>query len=261
MKASPRWLLIPALVLTFSASGLYAATVSWSSAATISGNSDVSTDGTLAFAYYFTNVAEPPPAQVTVNGVTFERFHSSTPNVESPLSLGSGNLTATGSSGSLWIAPSDSSSNPFASLSADYRNLLAGQLYDYGHYSGFDDQTLTLQVGNLIFGQAYQVQFWSNESRAVASTETRTGRITSGTQSVEIDYNMTNSEGGVGQFVTATFTADGTSQTFEVTGVNGALKVPLINAIQMRAIPEPATALLVLPAFAAVLFAAGRRKP
>ena len=64
-----------------------------------------------------------------------------------------------------------------------------------------------------------------------------------------LDANTTNTVGGVGQYAIGTFTASGTTQPFILSETGGGFN-PLINALQVRAVPEPA---LTLVGFAAVV--------
>jgi hypothetical protein len=224
--------------------------------ANISADSDVKTDGDLKYAYYF-SFENTRPASVTVNTVSFEQVYFASPYyASSPYSIGTGNMTAIGSTGNVSIAPSDSASAPYASLSGNYQDILSGQFYDFLP-SGI--ATLTLQMNDLTDGQAYLAQFWCNESRGIVSVETRTGKISMGAETASVDYNTTNSDGGLGQWATFSFTASGTSQSFVFEGVSGDYYVPIVNAVQLRAVPEPAT-LGFVAAGALVIVAASRRR-
>jgi len=242
-------ILTAVLILVLFAPILSAATVTWGSSTTISGDTDVANFGTLSYAYYFANVYNPPAADAeVVNGVSFQKVTMANPySVVSPFSIGGGNLTASGSSGIVSMADSNSNSSPYASLSASYQNILGGQLYDNNNC------TLSLTLNNLTSGQSYMVQFWCNESRAIYGVETRTGRITAGGQYVDITYNTTQTEGGVGQWVAATFTADASSETFAFTGVSGDQNIPMLNAVQVRSVPEPSVCVLLGLAFLFVI--------
>jgi hypothetical protein len=60
---------------------------------------------------------------------------------------------------------------------------------------------------------------------------------------VTLDANTTNTVGGLGQFAIGTFTASGTTQAFLLSEPGGDFN-PLINALQVRAVPEPSLTLL-----------------
>jgi hypothetical protein len=227
-----------------------AAPITWGSAQTVSGDSDVSTNGTLVYAYTFGGTAAPPSA--TVNGVTF-----------SPFTIPSGIVTST-TVGSVSLAESPgnlfgsnsfgSSSAPYSALSTDYKAILGS-----GAYADIP-VSITVTLGGLTSGQDYLVQWWTNN--ASNSTPIFGGSFTNttavATNSVTLDANTTNTAGGVGQFAVGTFTASGTTQTFLLSETGGGFN-PLINALQVRAVPEPSLTLLGMAAAAGGLLAWRRR--
>jgi hypothetical protein len=56
--------------------------------------------------------------------------------------------------------------------------------------------------------------------------------------------DATNTNSGRGHFVTGTFTANATTQDFLFTDTSPTQSTTLLNAFQLRAIPEPSAALL-----------------
>jgi hypothetical protein len=207
----------------------------WGSAQTVSGDSDVSTTGSLVYAYTFGGTAAPPSA--TVNGVTFSPFTipggivTSTTVGSVSLSESPGNLFGSNSFGS--------SSAPFSALSTDYKAILGS-----GAYADLP-VSITVSLGGLTSGQDYLVQWWTNN--ASNTTPVFGGGFTNTTatafNSVTLDANTTNTVGGLGQFAIGTFTASGTTQAFLLSETSGGFN-PLINALQVRAVPEPALTLL-----------------
>ena len=73
------------------------------------------------------------------------------------------------------------------------------------------------------------------------------------TNNVTLDSNLTDSAGGLGQFVIGTFTADGVSQSIDFTAASSG-SGPLINAFQVRAVPEPSTYAMALAGIACGCF-------
>ncbi|MFM7244595.1 MAG: PEP-CTERM sorting domain-containing protein [Planctomycetaceae bacterium] len=124
------------------------------------------------------------------------------------------------------------------------------------------DSTITATLGGLTAGQQYRIQWWTSDpanSQGVLNETFATTTATSGTSSVTLDSNSTNANGGLGQYVIGTFTADATSQTFDLNSPSGNTS-PLIDGFQLRtvAVPEPST--WVLAATAALGFAVAARR-
>ena len=113
------------------------------------------------------------------------------------------------------------------SLSTAYANILKGAWYNAG------GKTITLN--NLTITQQYQVQIWVADGRYNPDQFTT---ITGG-PSLQVDSVVGNPNTGFGQFAIGTFTADGTTQTI---GIDSGSDI--VNAVSVRAIPEPSAALL-----------------
>lgn len=222
-----------------------AATITWEPVTTINGASDVSTAGTTYSAVNFGGAGAPA---VTVNGVTFQPL---TVNdfITSSITHGTVTLTETetvlfGNNGS-----GGSPTGAFAAMAdSNYKTLLSSEI------NGVVIFSLQLTTSGLTVGQSYQVQLWCNYS---STANTNKVAITGGPI---LDDNTTDAIGGLGQFVTGTFVADGPSQMIEMQGVPGTvlentefgpITVPLINAFRIAAVPEPATLAMLLTAAAA----------
>ena len=201
------------------------AAITFQSAVTASSPSDVSTSGSLVQALSFA-------ASTTVNGVAF-----SGPNVHT----GSGNpytngiFEFNGVNNLNNFAFGAGSGNPWNSLAANYQSLLSGSVY-----SGPLGSSFTVNLNGLTIGQEYLVQLWVNDNRggsiALRNQEVEDGNVAA------MDFNHSDEEGGIGQYVIGTFTANSNSESFRV---NGAIdSVAQINAIQLRTIPEPSSAFL-----------------
>ena len=207
----------------------------WGTPQTISGDSDVSTAGSLLYAF---NVGASTVAASTVNGVTFAAYHF--PVDPSAQTVTVGDVTMTESPSFLVGFNVASTSSPYSGLSTAYKTML-----DTGGGAGFPD-AITMTFGGLSIGQPYLFQWWASNAGNIPPVSEVSA---SATNSVTLDANLTNTAGGLGQFVTGTFTADGATQDIVLTGVGGQ---PLINAFQIRAVPEPSTLAM---AFASLGFA------
>jgi PEP-CTERM motif len=228
---------------------LPAANVSWDTPAIISSDTDVSNNGTLVYAYTFG--ASGVPA-VSVDGVTFESF--GVPTSDSvPVTVG--NVSLAVSSGDLFFSNNfggGDTSGAFASLSEAFQNLLRS-----GVSTSFNNGLLTLTLGGLTIGQRYEAQFWSSDSNSL--TGVLNGSIYTSGNAVTLDNNSTNDFGGVGQWVLGTFVADADTQLFFLTSDSPANDWPILNAMQLRVVPEPSTWALLGLGAAVVLWQIRRR--
>jgi hypothetical protein len=190
----------------------HAATVTYGSATTISADTDVDTQGTLLRAYSFGRLG----GGQTVNGVTFSQFYGSSANGDTTTITSNADNAYSGGGGS-----------PFSSLSSNYQSLVSdGQYSDNG-----TPASGSITLNNLVVNDPYLVEFWVNDSRPVNRSETIDG--------VNLLYSSgSNSNGALGQFVIGTFTANATSQVFNFVGTDGDTQ---INALELRAVPEPAS--------------------
>ncbi|MGI9176233.1 MAG: hypothetical protein ACR2IT_00050 [Pirellulales bacterium] len=238
--------LAPFLMLTAAVAVLHSAPVQaappqivWGSPQTVSGDSDVSTTGSLVYAFTFGGTAAPSSA--TVNGVTFSPFRIPGGIITSATV---GNVTLSESPGTLFAYNTfGSASAPFSNLSSNYKTLLGS-----GAYADVPTN-ITVSLGGLTNGQDYLVQWWTNDSAILSPIYGGGFSNTTATaiNSVTLDANTTNTVGGVGQYAIGTFTASGTTQAFLLSETSGGFN-PLINALQVRAVPEPALTLLGLAA-------------
>jgi hypothetical protein len=90
----------------------------------------------------------------------------------------------------------------------------------------------SITLNNLVVNDPYLVEFWVNDSRPVNRIETIDGDVT-------LQYAATGgNQGALGQFVIGTFTANAASQVFNFAGPDGDVQ---INALELRAVPEPAS--------------------
>ena len=197
------------LVALLASAPAKAATIAWGSATTVVGDTDVNTLGELFQAANFAGNTS------TVNGVQFDAFPGTT----------NGNISI--NYGQEFATNFGSNQDPFFSLSSDYKELLRS--------GGIFADTVT--ISGLSNGAQYLIQYWANDSRIQGATRTMlVGGVT-------LDLNSTDADGGVGQWVSGTFTADGSTQSFSL--ANGTNHT-YANAMQIRAVPVPEPSTLAL---------------
>jgi len=166
--------------------GGFAASITWGAATTISGDTDVYTNGTALYAYYWGS------GNKVVNGVTFTASSAVTPW---------GNISFSSGFSADYGAFSAAAA-PFTNLSSAYQAVLTGG--DYGASPG------TVTLNGLTIGHSYSMQIWISDPRSCCGAG-RTETI-SGT-SVTITYQNPTQTGGVGQYSVGTFVANSTSQS------------------------------------------------
>jgi hypothetical protein len=258
MRLSSLTRLVPALALALLASRGSSAVlqpITWGTATNISGDSDVVTTGTLVTAV---NFGATGVNATTVNGVTFSAFgvtngvgQSAGPTFGVRLQESPGLLT---SSNGIGVG-----SGSFNTLSSDYRTLL-------GSAAGANaPATITVTLSGdgtnpLVAGRQYLLQAWVNVSNTSGSfsinSQTTLSDFRQTPSTVTLDANVGNSAGGLGQWVTGTFTATTSSAQFKLDGVG---VWPTINALQLRdltsvSVAESASAgWLLAPALGAAL--------
>lgn len=223
---------VTALALSLAGEPAKAAVINWGSAQNITGSSDVVTTGTLfASANFFSTGTAAGSGNITVNGVQFDGFQSArTPAPGSgPTSLTVGNITLTGTSPETGNVNLQGQGVPGLGGPASYNDLLNQTAFVFNTNT---TGTMGVDVGGLTNGAQYLIQFWVNDSRLAAAT--RTVLVGGNTLAV----NTTQTLGGFGQYITGTFTADSTTQSFQ--SIGGVGSVAYANAMQVRLVPEPA---------------------
>ncbi|MEI6071182.1 MAG: PEP-CTERM sorting domain-containing protein [Verrucomicrobiae bacterium] len=215
--------------------------VVWSAAATISSDSDVSTSGTLVYAY---NIGPAGTPATTVNGVTFSSFEFPPDGTNDTVRVGDLEFS---DAPEFLNSSSDfgSGGSPFTDLSANYQTLLGSG----GHTS--NPATMIVWLYGLIPTQDYLVEIWvSNSAGKPLFLNTQASGST--------PVSLSSTSGDLGQFATGTFTAEYSTGAFLLTASGGSL--PMLNAVQLRAVPEPSTWLLLGLGFAASVAACLRRR-
>ena len=215
---------ILAMAVVMAAGGLATASViAWGPATDVSGDSDVSTSGTLVAAYSLGNNPNSGNTN-TVNGVDFTPV-AITASAPGPASVSFGGDTLTSDA----VSGYDHFGAP-ASFTAAYQSLLTSAAYES---TGNIADPLVLTLNNLTVGRQYQFETWVNDTRSFGASRNET--VGSSGDSVTLAFQTGTL--AAGQFVLGTFTADSTgSQVIAFTGNQDAQ----INAFQLRAVPEPA---------------------
>lgn len=168
------------------ASPAHAGIITWGAPTNISGDTDVSTNGTLVGAF---NIGGPGVGSTTVNGVTFTGLALTGSSVTS------GAFTFTIPTGFASSNSVGSALPPFSTLSAPYQGLLSSAAGDFS-------TPFTLTMSGLTVGQQYEFEWWFNFSSGLSSPTTAAAG-----NSVTLNSNTTGLAGGLGQFAIGTFTA------------------------------------------------------
>jgi len=198
-----------------------ASSITWGAPTGISGDTDVSTSGTLVGAF---NMGGVGIGSTTVNGVLFSALAVTT----SDSSVTSGNFTLTtpfvfASNNNVGAGPA------FLALSPSYRTLLRSE---FGSIPGPGGATTTLTINALAPGSVYQFEWWLNAQTADPGIERTTA-----TAGNSVTLLATANIAGIGQFAIGTFTADATG--IETISFDG-LPQNFLNGFQLREIPAPA---------------------
>lgn len=157
------WLLLHRWPAAFTGTaGIQAASITWSAASTIAGDTDVATAGTLVYAYDESNLG------TTVNGVPFAAGNSSS-------SLGGGNVTISSAGGlAVYNTAFTIGSGTFNGLSFSYKQTLEGAVSD--------GSSAITTLNNLTLGHIYLVQVWVNAPRYNGTAGTRAETIVGGSR-------------------------------------------------------------------------------
>lgn len=195
-------------VVTLTFVGPPAQGIIWGPPTTISGDSDVNTNGVGLVAYesnIYTNL--------TVNGVTFTQFlpldyytHPENDDYGSPFAMpgvtnGNDSVTLSDANGTVYywnygdFPGFGSSLAPFSNLSSNYQAVVAAGIGGTG-----SDNTLTLVFTNLYPGATYGLQLWDNDSRACCANRVATISDLFG-DVVSLAYNTLDAAGGTGNYV------------------------------------------------------------
>jgi hypothetical protein len=122
---------------------------------------------------------------------------------------------------------------PPGSWAANYQTLAS-----WGIYQSTGSGGVTITLNNLDFNQQYLVQIWTPFWDG-ANWRTQ---FVAGNSSGLLDLGHPDGITRMSQYVVGNFTADATTQTIQATGELAGYGIP--SFIQVRAIPEPSSALL-----------------
>ena len=194
-----------------------AAVITWDTPVKLSGDgaTDVSTEGT------YVDALDAQGGALTVGGVNFRAM-----DYNGPVIVGGG-----AGYGDFQIDATNTNPNI---TDADYYTLLDSGIYN----------ETSIRYQGLTLGQDYLIQIWTCDSRYLGGTRTATYDDGNG-NTVDVDHGI---DGNLGQYVIGRFTADAALQDITPTGDL------LINASQLRAIPEPATLGLIGSVAAGMIF-------
>ncbi|WP_372794921.1 PEP-CTERM sorting domain-containing protein [Pontiella sp.] len=192
-----------------------AAVITWTTG-TIAGSNDVVNTGTTVEA--FNGKGGTPSTSTIVNGVTF---------------ADTGTLLDNSYSGDVWTP---------AMTDAGYDSLLSSVDYQS---NGTGDLSLYTFTG-LTIGQDYLFQYWYADSNWQAPNPDRYITISLGADTQSGDNQISGLE-----FATATFTADATSIEVVTSATHNGVRM---TAMQLRAVPEPATLGLLAAFGGGILF-------
>ena len=213
--------------------------IAWSAPQNIAGDSDIIIGGSLVGAF---NVGDGGVGAATVNGVTFNPFALN--STAGSVSSGTvGNFTL--STADVFLSDNSlfgSSSGSFADLSTGYKSLLRSGTQVSNLF--IDPAAFKLTINGLTLGHHYQFQWFANLSGAGPNSL----HSASAGNTVTLDDNGTNLEGGLGQFAVGSFVANTLFLDITFSSAAG-FDTALLNAFQLRdldLVPEPAGTVLTL---------------
>ena len=191
-------------------------------------------------------------AAAVVNGVTFNPFAVN--STGGPVSTATvGNFTL--ATADLFLSDNTlygAAVAPFTSLSAGYQTLLQSAT------STVTPFTFTLTMNSLTAGNLYQFQWVANLSGPGAQLHSATAGNT-----VTLNDNVTNLNGGLGQFAVGSFVANAPNQVITFSPVGAGPQFAQINGFQLRnvgPVPESASLLFGLGLIPLIGFVELRRK-
>jgi len=219
---------------------VYASSITWGAIHGISGDNDVSTNGSLVGAF---NLGGPAVNSTVINGVNFTGL-----TVTGQSNVTSGNFNLNIAAGTFQSATITPAVPPYSTLSAAYREMLSTPAGDF-------TTPFTLTMSGLTAGLTYEFQWWSNSSGAFTSNTTATAG-----NAVVLNCNTTGLSGGLGQYVIGTFVADSAMQQI----IFGSDFQSVLNGFQLRqldgiGVPETGSMLVLLGGVLLGLAAAHRK--
>jgi hypothetical protein len=228
------------LLLTTTIAGAVAASamasdITWQTPTTISGASDVSTQGNF-FGSWAPGDDAYNPDTLPVNGVTFNAY---------------GSLPGLGASGS-YLDHYTGYNNP-GTANANYNTILQAAVFNW------NPDPINVSWNGMTVGDTYLVELWVQDGRN-ATVNARTLTVTGGANtSAPLALGSGNS--GPGQFILGTFVADASgAETISLTpGAGGyGAQINLLQVRDITVVPEPST-IALLVAGAGLMICSRRR--
>ncbi|WAC19697.1 hypothetical protein OVA24_20985 [Luteolibacter sp. SL250] len=244
------------IVASFALASVASGAITWNTPQDIANDvTQISTTGSLVYAYSFSNVNT---GSTTINTVAFSNTNTtSVAGAYSVAFLSPSTTITVGTDVSL-------ASGAYNGLDGSYKSLIGREIRTGGGTTGgpssggvgaADDAYYNgyrVTLNGLTDGAAYQVQIWLNDSRNTNTAYLGFGHLDG---SVLVDYNTSDAAGGIGQYVVGEFVATGTSQTFDFTTAAAEVNnVALLNAFQVRQVPEPSAAIFGLLGLSCLAF-------
>jgi len=241
------------LVCAVIAETVRGAPLTWGTATTWTGDTDVDTSGTLIGAYGF-DIA----SNVTVNGVTFQNVANTSAvgnsnDNEYTLTFGNFSFEANIIGSSPFKTPKKTTpTTPYTNLSTSYKALVGPSM--------LIGAATTLTITGLTVGDNYQFEVWSGgPSSGTSAPGAGSGvTLTVGSSSVTLTGRTPATSGGVGEFVIGTFTADSSSEVVDFS--SGSVDAMELREVPLSSVPEPATTALLFGVGALGFAALSRRK-
>jgi hypothetical protein len=209
--------------------------ITWQTPLTISGDSDVNTEGTL-FGTWAPYNGDAASGGLVVNGVNFNAYPT-LPGATDDFDNGGGNGT--------FATPSTSDSN--------YNDLLNAGAF------GNTSNPYTISWTSMTPGDDYLVELWVNDGRN-STVNQRTETITGGANTSEaLAYGSGDS--GFGQYIIGTFVADDSGDETITLTPGAAFPSAQFNLLQVRDItpvPEPSALAILAAGVGATIFGSRR---
>ena len=204
------------------------ATIAWTSGI-LSGPDVVSTNGSLVFAI---NGSASTGTTTTANGVDFV-------------------ASTRANAGSIAQGQSPGSESFTTTLGADNQSSFSnggipgvlGSLIEGGWFGAASGDSASINLTGLTAGETYELQIFASDARG-SRDNTFITRLDDGDGGIGVDLSLNNQpfNGRAGDFGLGTFVADGSTQSFNLTGFIGdeaSVNRIQVNAIQLRRLDVP----------------------
>ncbi len=224
--------------------------ITFSTPTGVTGDTSILNLGTEDLGVYFTTTGAGAGTE-TINGISLAESDglNNAPSQTYTSGLYSISLAGGNATGTTAYSGFGSGAAPYSTLSAGLQTILKGGAYEYENGLG------TVTLTGLTAGTAYKFELLVNDSRGGEAGRTETLSDTSATPKTSgtVAFNAQGAEGGVGDYVTGSFTSTGTTETFDI---NSTINDDQINAFELAtAVPEPSTwALLGVSCVGLVIF-------